>query len=304
MIVVLLFQPDTGRYSYFSVTIDKHERLRSLAPPRIIIVGGSSVAFGIDSPRLEAELGMPVANMGIQGALGLRYMLAEVQSELQPGDVVLLSPEYHQFYGYLDGKELLLDLLLVYPEGLRYLRSPQQVLTILEGFPISMQDMFRDKLDRLVFGERPLLDAIYSRAAFDAQGDVISHLDQPSQDVTKLSFGLGNTFDEQAIVAVREFSAVAERRGARVLFLFPAIPKTHYPKIENQAHTVCEELKKVQDVNLLMAPQDAVMPDDSFYNTVYHLNRQGRQVRTEKIIALVRRGLVAKMEPNCALTDN
>lgn len=302
-IAALLFQRNAGKYSYFSVTIDKHNRLSALAPPRIIIVGGSSVAFGIDSPQIEKQLGTPVVNMGVQGAIGLRYMLAEIMPELKPGDIVLLSPEYHQFYGYLDGKDLLLDLLMVYPQGLQYLSSPRQFQTLVEGFPVAVQDMFRDKLDRVVFGDRPLLDAIYNRTAFDAEGDVVSHLDQPSLDVSKLSFGLDDKLDNEAITVVREFAVRAQRKGARVFFLFPAVPKTHFPKIQNQARTVCRALRGQNDLALLIAPQEAVLPDNWFYNTVYHLNRQGRDTRTKQIIDVLERGLISVNEPECEVGD-
>ena len=40
----------------------KHERLCEIYEPKIILIGGSSLPFGIDSERLEEYVGMPVVD--------------------------------------------------------------------------------------------------------------------------------------------------------------------------------------------------------------------------------------------------
>ena len=58
--------------SLLTAHVDKMERLRATPSPRVVVVGGSNVAYGIDSSRLEASLGRPVVNLGTSGGLGLR----------------------------------------------------------------------------------------------------------------------------------------------------------------------------------------------------------------------------------------
>ena len=43
----------------------KHERLCEIAEPKLILIGGSSLPFGIDSERLEEYVGMPGVDYGL-----------------------------------------------------------------------------------------------------------------------------------------------------------------------------------------------------------------------------------------------
>lgn len=62
--------------------------------PRLILVGGSAAAFGVDSALLARELPdyQPV-NFGLYAALGTRVMLDLSIKELRPGDLVVVMPE-------------------------------------------------------------------------------------------------------------------------------------------------------------------------------------------------------------------
>ncbi|MGB7518946.1 MAG: hypothetical protein WA896_04870 [Spirulinaceae cyanobacterium] len=64
------------------------------APRRLIITGGSGAHYTINSELLEKELGIPVINLGIDGPVGLDVILPSVLKQVQPGDIVLLIPEY------------------------------------------------------------------------------------------------------------------------------------------------------------------------------------------------------------------
>ena len=65
-----LSQPRPG---YLAALDDKLELVRTVESPRVIFVGGSSVAFGIDSQVFEQGLGQPAINLGLHGALGLHF---------------------------------------------------------------------------------------------------------------------------------------------------------------------------------------------------------------------------------------
>ena len=65
--------------NYLASSIDKHYRLDSLGSPRLILVGGSNLAFGVDSKYMEQRLGMPVVNMATHAGLGMDFILSEVE---------------------------------------------------------------------------------------------------------------------------------------------------------------------------------------------------------------------------------
>ena len=67
---------------------EKFERLTSIDEDKIIVVGGSSVAFGLDSELMEKYTGMPVVNFGLYAALGTKVMLDLSRPGIKEGDIV------------------------------------------------------------------------------------------------------------------------------------------------------------------------------------------------------------------------
>ncbi len=86
-----------NKTGYLAASVDKHHLLVQQPSPRIVFVGGSNLAFGLDSLAIERSLGYHPINMGLHLALGLDFMLAEIEAFLKPDDVVLISLEYEHF---------------------------------------------------------------------------------------------------------------------------------------------------------------------------------------------------------------
>ena len=80
--------------NYLAAVLEKDRLIRTTPSPKMILVGGSNLAFGIDSKMLQDSLGIRVVNMGLYAKLGLRYMLAQVRPYIKTGDVVIVVPEY------------------------------------------------------------------------------------------------------------------------------------------------------------------------------------------------------------------
>ena len=76
----------------------KDAALRASSSPKVVLVGASSVAFGMRAPVLEQELRRPVVNYAGTAALDVDFLLRRLVPELQAGDTVVLPLE-HAFYG-------------------------------------------------------------------------------------------------------------------------------------------------------------------------------------------------------------
>src|SRR5690554_8180171 len=61
-LALVLLVPEQNDYALASNL--KHDRLEALSGNRVVLVGGSNLAFGIDSKAIEAAVGCPVVNMG------------------------------------------------------------------------------------------------------------------------------------------------------------------------------------------------------------------------------------------------
>ena len=51
--------------NYQAATQDKVRLLKQTKGPKIVLIGNSNLAFGIDSAQIEQAFGMPVVNMGV-----------------------------------------------------------------------------------------------------------------------------------------------------------------------------------------------------------------------------------------------
>src|SRR5688572_3873186 len=72
--------------------IDKHQLLQKKDPPRLILAGGSNVAFGFNSKRIADSLNINVINTAIHAGYGLKYIIDDLKPFLKQGDIVILSP--------------------------------------------------------------------------------------------------------------------------------------------------------------------------------------------------------------------
>ena len=58
------FTPAQFEKTFLGEFDDKVDRLRNTDGAKIVVIGGSSAAFGVDAELLEKTLGMPVVNFG------------------------------------------------------------------------------------------------------------------------------------------------------------------------------------------------------------------------------------------------
>lgn len=285
-VAMVVIPPDHD--DYLAIIGSKVERLEASPSPKIVFVGGSNLAFGLDSRAVEAALSYPVVNMGMGFNMGLRFMLDIVQPHIGKGDIVVVVPEYNLFFGLLDGDERLLDVLELYPEGWQYIRARTQMVNL--GTNLFRHVKF--KVNRVLqqIGHTADPDCIYCPSAFDDHGDIVAHLDKPSKDVGRMTFlrNANQQVDSEAIDVVNGFARAVESRGARVLFLFPCLPRQHFDQRRAAIDRLHGELRQKLQVEMPSAPSDYVYPLPDFYDWVYHLNRGGRAQRTARVIEDVR----------------
>ena len=115
-----------SQLGFMAVFDDKLKMLQDRDQPHLILIGGSNILFGIDSEQLENQIGMPTINAGLHAGLGLLLFLDIAESYVQPGDVIVLIPEYPLLSSRLyPTEECSQELLRQSRGGWKYLvRSP------------------------------------------------------------------------------------------------------------------------------------------------------------------------------------
>ena len=272
--------PDHDR-TYEAAILDKHRLLENTHPPRLIFVGGSGLAFGLDSKRIEQEMRMRVVNMGLHVGFGLRYMLAEVKPFIRKGDVVIVISEYEPFFGSaFDGGFELAVIAMRFPECRQYITSWKQYVTIIRNSPMAIRASLYNLLTNQLFST----SFAYCRFAFNANGDSLGHLNKERPIGAFPRPGINGQINPEAVIALNDLEVYAQHRGAKVFLIYPALEEGEYRKIEKEIQLLSGMLRKELKVPVLGTPGEDVFPEDDFYDTEYHLNASARQIRTQRVI--------------------
>ena len=269
---------------------DKYERLQSVKEPKLVVVGGSSVAFGLDSAHLARYTSREVVNFGLYATLGSKVMLDLSEGAMQAGDIVVFAPEPDSgtmslYFGAdamwqaIDVNHSLLDAI---DEG--------DKARLYAAF-----DSYReDKLGYLAEG-KPNPPGVYNRASFNAMGDV--NYPRPYTIMTK-GYDSNTIFDFDTAMISRDFidyfNAYATRlgeRGVRVYFSFCPVSELALGEGVDAARLA--EFQRYFEDNLVCPVisdiEDYIMEWGYFYDTNMHLNDAGVRVRTNRLIEDIRR---------------
>jgi hypothetical protein len=280
-------------------------------------LGGSNLAFGPDSRFIECRLRRSVVNMGLHADVGLKFMLNEVKPYIKHGDIIILSPEYEQFFDdYCNGKSYLWNILCVFPEGIRFVDSPGQLIRMARSLPESLSFKAVRLRKRVVAGiedrisgpsgdcgnsnnnPNDVVETIYCRGAFNKQGDVVTHIGRPSPSSLEAQLKScqaavldkrtpNDMPDEAALTLVRDFARFTAGKNARMILIWPSVPPAYFEMKKKNIEAVARELSKYPEIEIRGAPGDEVLPTTCFFDAFYHLNAEGRSRKTRQICNLL-----------------
>ena len=252
--------------------------------PRIVLIGGSSAAFSVDSELLEQEFpDYSVVNFGMYAALGTTVMLDLAESRIREGDIVILLPEQSEqtLSGYFDASVMWQGLDGAFSLVGDLPREKQKAL--LGAFPA----FAGQKLSYALSGSTPAPPGVYARSSFNEYGDVDSPLcarnEMPGgyDENTRIRFD-ADILSTDYIDRVNRFAeTVAKNRGECWYMLCPvnraavsgdATPEDFY-----------QVLRQSIACPLIGNPNDSVMDPGWFFDTNFHLNSSGKLLYTRAL---------------------
>lgn len=277
----IIWKAPLAEDGYLQAAVLKHQLLENTRSPRFIFIGGSNLAFGLDSRIIHKNFGLPVVNMALNNGLGLRFMMNEVLDEIRPGDIVVVIPEYNF---NLEPTHTLLEYVLYFPKGVKYIDF-SGYLTLLREFPVTAQRRFEGFLRNWLFSQKPQnLSAEYNAAAFNEYGDNTGHLSQPGQKIAARPMGSPVAIPE-AVAALNRFKRKLDQKRAFLFLGFSPIPESGFPpSTKRKALKLRRWLKDKAEFAVLGSPANFVFPDHMFFDTVFHLNEEGRTARSHRLV--------------------
>ena len=297
---VAISQYDTrvGDDNYLAAILEKDRLIRTTPSPKIILVGGSNLAFGIDSRMMQDSLNLRVVNMGLYAKLGLRYMLAQVKPYIKRGDIVLIVPEYDQFYGNFSEGDQTLNTALLYAPADRigdFVKSYSVIDVVLRPRVENVRrSFFQAAASALGVKNKyfpPDTNPVYNRHSFNQFGDVVSHLGKKSMNPDSIfvkELPPPKDFNKRTLSELNEIGDAARERGAHAYFLFPSYIDRSYKINVGAIDSLRSRLAAGMNMPILGSPADFVYPSNWFFDTRFHLNALGRGPRTVKMIDILR----------------
>ena len=287
-----------GDNSYLAAILEKDKLIRNTPSPRVVFVGGSNLAFGVDSKMLQDSLGMPVVNMGLYAKLGLRYMLAQAKPYLRKGDVIIIVPEYDQFYGEFANGDNTLNTALLYTPPDRigdFIRSYSIIDVLVRPRVENAREAFLRTAAAAVGRENeffpPDTNPVYNRHSFNEFGDAVSHIGKKGLNPDSIfvkPLPPMKEFNRKSLSDLNDFETLAESRGAHAYFMFPSYIDRSYVINVPAIDSLAKRLSGGMRVPVVGRPSDFVYPKQYFFDTRYHLTGEGRELRTLELLKLLR----------------
>ena len=284
---IVVINKDVFYDNYTNVLSTKYDELVKTDSPKIIIVAGSSAAFGLDGNMLAERTGMNVANTALHAGIGALYETELSKANIGEGDIVLLGYEWEWAYDGLFTDRLGTDLVMTgideKIEMYRYL--PIRKYKDILGYLLTFANQKR--------AYNGGATGPYSRSAFSENGNTmeLQRDDSPIVDSYEKDpnhWGIINfqniVIPEGTVNYLKEYKEYVENRGASLYWIgcpiYEAAVQCDYEELQKAAKQ--EEIKI--GIPFISNPADYVFPGEYMYDTIYHTNTRGMKYRTELLI--------------------
>jgi hypothetical protein len=315
VVLMLIDAPVPAEYWVGEMLVIKKELVKRFAGKnKVIFAGGSSTLFGIDAEYASEKLGLPVINFGLHAGLGPKKILKEVSTIVESGDVLILAfePPHYGCNEKLTAWQV--NNIIGWDHNawrnMSYLEKIDFVSSVSFATFTSMIDADFQKryypsevserlatldratvLSRFRSRNRPTSFG-YSAYLLDDFGDMQrtegSKYFGKVVDIRKPAHICGDT--KNYLIA---FVNTMKKRGVRVYFAnTPYIAsETNIDKLQQSELGFLGELASIGC--MIDHRRDLIFDRKYFFDTSYHLNTEGRRLRTNLIIKAIHNNVLS-----------
>lgn len=273
--------------TYYAQLAPMYQRLQNTDGKKLIVLGGSNVAFGLDGTYLQQLLSQQgyqytVCPFGLYAAVGTSAMLDLSLNTLSAGDVVVLAmePTSETLSSYF-GATAFWKCAEEAPELLLPLNSDRKAAMI--G---SYLQYLQDRLVLVQTDSIPHPTDVYGKASFDV--DCNMTYPRPG-NILSLGYDTGTPVDFSAIEISEDFAdqvnrycQEATRKGAHVYLSFSPVNRTAVVD-ESAAVDFFNQCLDAFSCPIISDPSRYILDSGWFYDSNFHLNTAGAKLRTFRL---------------------
>ena len=282
LIIININIKNANQDNYYFAIIDKTQRLQDTynSDKRIIFFGGSNLALGLDSEKIQNEFNIPVVNMGLHAGYGFFHAINDSIPYIHQNDIIILCPEYSQISKSGNGNYSTWAIELVVNKKNIWDLHKRNFYDFPSEFFYFIKYLIKIGLNPLYFN-----DAVYRRSGFNKYGDSILHLEGefniPEEMFTiNANVPLNLKYYKYFENAVNEF----KKKHAVVIFNYPICHEATFNANIDSITEIDDYLRQHLDVLFAGTKEEYVCQRDMLFDTPYHANKQGREWRTNLVI--------------------
>ena len=272
--------------SYYAELADMTRRLDEAKGKKLILIGGSNIAFGLDVPLLEQYLrekgfDYTVCPYGLYAAVGTSAVLSLSESALKEGDAVVLAlePASDALSSYF-GATAFLKCAESDPSLFFRLNGDQQARAIGNAIPY-----LQEKYAIVKSGQLPKAEGVYAKAAFDDECNMIYPREGNLMALgyeTSASITLSAVTVEAAYASqINAYCRKAAKKGASVYMSFSPMNRSALTgDVSEEIAAYFSLCNETFDCPIISNPLNYVLDSGWFYDSNFHLNTAGAKLRT------------------------
>lgn len=281
LLFVFSFVVVTPQYSgnYQASMVDKVHRLDQMQGKKIVLIGNSNLAFGMDSKQVEQAFGIQTINMGLHGGVGNAFNEAVAKRNVCEGDVYVIVHDNFSDNDTIKNPELAWITIENHFEMWNLIRW-KDIPKMAEAFPTYLHKCINMWADQT--GNTEQTNA-YRRSAFNEYGDNIYPRPQSEGEVDFSPVKI-NWISEDAAKRINKLNAYLTSKGATLVIAgYPIAVSDHTPTPEEYAQFQ-EDLQSKLDCPVISDYNEYRMEPGYFYDSYLHMTDAGIARRTGLLI--------------------
>ena len=266
--------------------IVKEKYAKAINTPKIVFVSGSNTLYGINTIDVEEELKIASVNMAIQADLKTDYILDRVKRVLSNGDTVIIPFEYSNYIWEGEQSAARTDYILTHDK--KYFNNMDIYEKLSMLYSINITTLFESIWQQLKAPVKAKIGKGYNVDTLNKNGDETYKSGNKSKifNTTYKPFELIEFRETKGLLLIKDFSDWCKKNNIKLFITYPNTIN-HKEYFQNPYLNYFQSLKEyfhTNNINVIGNPHDSMYPLKYFYDTHYHMNTEGAQIRTKKLI--------------------
>jgi hypothetical protein len=281
--------------------------LRYTSGSRLIIDSGSNSLHGINSNMLEEELGLLTINLADNGGFPLREKLYRIEKFAHKGDIVLLPLEWLHYSSSTNTSNFFLENLFTelnfyYYEMPAFIKLNLIIETpfssVIRAIEKSKKTMSLENIQNEYIRLIDYENRFKQQEKGDYNGPVFIGLRKEDQNISCEDY-IFNRHEHPYILSDIFKKNIAlvnklQQKGINIIFTWPVVTGDDcYPEKDAAVfNAFIDEIKNyLKERNILVVgePKDSQFKREYLLNTYYHVIPAARDMRTKKLIEVIRK---------------